>query len=320
MNDGLSISAAATSSSTVSSSVGSPIGAHAVDDRVGRAKDTEQRPPAPAIVARAGNQARDLDELHEHAADPRQRRHRPERREGVIARLDLDLGQRLEQRRLAHVGRADERYLRRALAAHRDRVAMHRLRAHARVVDLGEQRLAQVRIRAVLVIGQLREQRANLADALATLFSDQSTLRQLGERPVWHRHDRLLFLAFMRDDATARTPLSVHDPRPRVCLAPSSDAVAEGAVQPFCLVLVTYQARSAGAPKGLVIARRRLAAAAARQARPRTRSMQPPEDAAHGSTPRRVVLVLVGDPRPQARESARPSRARTRRTTYGSLK
>jgi len=46
--------------------------------------------------------------------------------------------------------------------------------------------------------------------------------------------------------------------RQRVCPAPSSDADVEGAVQPFCLVLVTYQARWAGAPYGLVISRGRV--------------------------------------------------------------
>src|SRR5690349_8110796 len=87
---------------------------------------------------------------------------------------------------------------------------MYLFRAYARVLDLGNQGFAQVRIRTILVIGQLGDERTNFADALATLFSDQSTLRQLGERPVWHRHDRLLPLALTwRDRAAMHTHMRV---------------------------------------------------------------------------------------------------------------
>ena len=103
-------------------------GSRAVDDRVGGAQHAEQRPAAAAVLVRALDQARDLDQLDEHAADPRQRGHRPERGERVVAGPDLDLRQRLEQRRLADVGRPDQRDLRGALAAHGDRVAVDRRR------------------------------------------------------------------------------------------------------------------------------------------------------------------------------------------------
>ena len=103
----------------------SPDCAHAVDDRIGRAQHAEQRPAATAVVGRTLDEPGDLDQLHQHAADARQRRHRPQRRERVVAGLDLDLRQRLQERRLAHVGRPHKGDLGRPFAAHRDRVAMH---------------------------------------------------------------------------------------------------------------------------------------------------------------------------------------------------
>ena len=136
----------------------------AVDDRVDRPQHAEQRPAAAPVVGRTADQPGDLDELDEDAADPGQRRHRPERRERVVAGLDLDLGQGLEQRRLADVRRTDERDLRRALASDRDRIAVDGVRPDAGVLDLGQEPFAQVRVRTVLVVGQLREQRVDLAD------------------------------------------------------------------------------------------------------------------------------------------------------------
>ena len=64
----------ATSARTARSSRGVGAGPGAVDDRVGRAEDAEQRPAAAAVLGRALDQPRDLDELDEHAADPGQRR------------------------------------------------------------------------------------------------------------------------------------------------------------------------------------------------------------------------------------------------------
>ena len=115
------------------------IGARAVDDPIGRAQDAEQRPTAAAILRGAFDEPRDLDELQQDAADPGQRRDRPERRERVVPGLDLDLGECLEQRGLADVGRSDERDLCGTLAADRDRVAVDGTRPDARVLDLGEQ-------------------------------------------------------------------------------------------------------------------------------------------------------------------------------------
>ena len=130
----------------------------------------------------------DLDELDEDAADPGEGRHRAERRERVVAGLDLDLRQGLQERRLADVRRPDERDLGGALAAHGDRIAMDRVRPDARVLDLGQEPLAQVGVRTVLVVGQLGEQGVDLADPLATLFARQSPLRHLGEGAMRHRH------------------------------------------------------------------------------------------------------------------------------------
>ena len=78
--------------------VGIGVGPGAVDDRVGRAEDTEQRPSATPVVGGALDEPRDLDKLDEDAPDPGERRDRPQRRERVVARLDLDLGKRLEDR------------------------------------------------------------------------------------------------------------------------------------------------------------------------------------------------------------------------------
>ena len=192
--------------------------AAAVDDRVDRAQDAEQRPAAAPIVRGAADQARDLDQLDEHAADPGQRRHRPERGERVVAGLDLDLGQRLEQRRLADVGRPDERDLRRALAPDGDRIAVDGARADAGVLDLGQQPLAQVRVWPVLVVRQLGQERVDLADPLPSLLARQSSLRHLGERAMRHRHRHLL----RSGGSTARATTAAVAARVRP--APSSDA------------------------------------------------------------------------------------------------
>src|SRR4029077_10621322 len=106
---------------------------NAVDDRVRATEDAEQRAAAAAVLVRAPDQARALAQLDEAAADPRQRRHRPRGRERVLAGLDLDRRQRLQERRLAGVRRADERDLRRALPAHGDRVAVEDTAARSRL-------------------------------------------------------------------------------------------------------------------------------------------------------------------------------------------
>ena len=160
----------------------------AVDDRVRRAEHAEQRAPAATVLVGALDQARDLDQLDQHAADPRERGNRAQGRERVVAGPDLDLGQRLEDRRLADVGRADERDLGRPLAADGDRVAVHGGRSRPRLLDLRQQRLAEVRVRTVLVVGQLGEQRVDLADAFPAFLADQPALGHLCERAVRHGH------------------------------------------------------------------------------------------------------------------------------------
>ena len=106
---GFSMPAAATSARTTSSVGGRLVGRVAEDDAVGVAEHAEERSAAAPVLVRTLDQAGDLDELHQHPADPRQRRHGPERREGVVARLDLDLRQRLQQRGLAGVRRSRRR-------------------------------------------------------------------------------------------------------------------------------------------------------------------------------------------------------------------
>ena len=118
----------------------------------------KERPASAPILGRAADQPGDLDELDEDATDPRQGGDRSKRGEGVVTRLDLDLGQRLEERRLADVRWPHEGDLGRALATDRDRVAVHGVGPDPRVVDLGEQPLPKVRVRAAPVIGQLLEE------------------------------------------------------------------------------------------------------------------------------------------------------------------
>ena len=237
---GFSMPARATSAQDRPELLGIGVGPGAVDDRVGGAEDAEQRPSATAVLVRALDEPRDLDELDEHAADPGERRDRPERRERVVAGLDLDLGQRLEDRRLADVRRPDQRDLGRALAPHGDRVAVDGVRPHARLLDLRGQPLAEVRVRAVLVVGQLREQRVDLADPLPAFFSYEPSLRQLGEGSMRHRHLDLPLIT--RDDA-ARAGLSLRRRHASVPPLPSTLSV-EGADQPFCLEIVAAQASS----------------------------------------------------------------------------
>ena len=110
---------------------------------------------------------------------------------------------------------------------------MDGVRADPRVLDLGEERLAQVRIRTVLVVGQLGEELAYLADALATFGSNEPPLRHLGERAVRHRHDS--------SPSTAGRLAATRGVRP----APSFDAVgSEGADQPFWAEIGENQASS----------------------------------------------------------------------------
>ena len=73
-------------------------------------------------------------------------------------------------------------------------------RAGPRVLDLRQQGLAEVRVRPVPVVGQLREQRADLADPLPPLLADQPALRHLRERAMRHRHRHLLRLRGGRHD------------------------------------------------------------------------------------------------------------------------
>ena len=73
-NAGFSIPASATSSMTGAELGRIGVGAGAVDDRVGRAQDAEQRPSPAPVLGRALDQPGDLHELDEHATDPGQRR------------------------------------------------------------------------------------------------------------------------------------------------------------------------------------------------------------------------------------------------------
>jgi len=61
------------------------------DDRVRVPKHAEQRAAAATVLVRALDQAGDLDELDEHAADPSQCRDRAKRRERIVAGLDPDV-------------------------------------------------------------------------------------------------------------------------------------------------------------------------------------------------------------------------------------
>ena len=62
-----------------------------------------------SVFVGAGNEAGYLDELHQDAADARQRGYGPQRGEGVVGDLDLDMGEGLEQRRLPAVWRSHQR-------------------------------------------------------------------------------------------------------------------------------------------------------------------------------------------------------------------
>ena len=68
-------------------------GPGAVDDGVRGTEDAEERAATAAVVGRPADEPGDLDELDEDATDARQGGHGTERREGVVAGLDLDVGQ-----------------------------------------------------------------------------------------------------------------------------------------------------------------------------------------------------------------------------------
>ena len=160
----------------------------AVDDPVCRPQHAEEGAAAAAVIGRALDQARDLDELDEDAADPGQGRHGTKRGERIVAGLDLDLGECLQERRFADVRRSDERDLGRAFASDRDRVAVNGVRADTGVLDLCQERLAQVRVWTVAVVRELGEEGADLADPVAPLFPDEPAFRHLGKRAMRHGH------------------------------------------------------------------------------------------------------------------------------------
>jgi hypothetical protein len=128
-----------TSARTTSNSAGSADALQQYTIASALRRNAEQCAAAATVLGCALDQAGDLDELHEHAADPRQGGDRAQGGERVVAGLDLDLGQRLQQRRLADIRRSDEADLGRPLAADGDRIAVDRIRANARLLDLREQ-------------------------------------------------------------------------------------------------------------------------------------------------------------------------------------
>ena len=95
---GFSDPAIETSARTISRSAGSASAAGAEDDRVRGAEHAEQRPAAAPAVGGALDEARDLDQLDQHALDPGHGGNGAERREREVARLDPDVRERLEQR------------------------------------------------------------------------------------------------------------------------------------------------------------------------------------------------------------------------------
>ena len=176
----------------------------AEDDRVGAAQDADQRASAAAVLARPRDQPGDLDQLDQDAVDPGQRRHRPRGRERVVAGLDLDARERLQERRLARVRRPDQRDLGRSFAANGDRVPVNDTGARARGVELAVHPLADVRVGAAAVVGEVGEDRPQLADALGSLLADESALDHLHLCSVGHGHCALLLIR--AGSARARTP------------------------------------------------------------------------------------------------------------------
>jgi hypothetical protein len=57
------------------------------------------------VVVGAFEQARNLDELGEHTVDAHQGWYRSQGSKGIVANLDLDVGQRVQQRGLPRVRR-----------------------------------------------------------------------------------------------------------------------------------------------------------------------------------------------------------------------
>ncbi len=228
------------------------VGTAAVHDRVGGPEHPEQRPSPATVVRRALDQPGDLDELDENPADPGQGRGRTERRERVVTGLDLDLRQGLEQGRLADVRRADEGDLGRTFPPDGDRVAVHGARPDPGVLDLGEQRLAEIGVRTVLVVGQLGEEGADLADAIPALFPDESPLGDLGKRPMWHRHGTTPSNKIGGSARGARSPATATSGTRPFPPLPST-LVLEGAAQPFLLAIVASQASRGRRPFGRVM-------------------------------------------------------------------
>src|SRR6202008_2094585 len=92
-------------------------------------------------------------------------------------------------------------------APHRDRVAMDGARPDARVLDLGEERLPEIRVRTVLVVGQTREKRLDLTDPLPTFLADETTFRERRERPMGHGHVTMTSSSTARRRRAARSAI-----------------------------------------------------------------------------------------------------------------
>jgi hypothetical protein len=157
-------------------------------DGVGTPKNAEKGSTAAAALGGPFDQAGDLDELDQHPFDSRQRRNRPRRREGVVAGLDLDVGESLQERRLARVRRPDERDLRRPFTTDRDRITVDDPRPRSRRLQLGVHPLANVGVRAAPVVRKAREDRAQLADPLGAFLADEAALDHLHLRAMRHGH------------------------------------------------------------------------------------------------------------------------------------
>ncbi len=149
---------------------------------------SEQRTSTPTVLACPLDQTRYLHKLHEHTTDTRQRGHRSERGKGIVADLDLNVGERVQQAGLPSVRRPDQRDLGSALSPHAYRVVMYRTGAGTSLVYLIVHPLAQVGVRTVAIAGQLRQYRAQFSHALGPLLADKTTLDDLHLSTMRHGH------------------------------------------------------------------------------------------------------------------------------------
>src|SRR5262249_53867968 len=98
----------------------------------------------------------------------------------------------MQQRGLSRVGWPDEGDLGRTLAAHCDRVAIDDSGARSGGFNFAKHPLADVGVRAILVVWEPRQNAPQFAHTLGALLADEAPFDKRHLRAMGHGHDELV--------------------------------------------------------------------------------------------------------------------------------